>query len=99
MQLAVREIRLYGVENFQIARRLRAMIDNLMQVLPQRRRPALAQELMLLDRAIETCYAFPEDRVLARTPDPQGLGGPRGFALDCRAQGALHPDQFVLAKP
>jgi len=99
VQLAVREIRLYGVENFQIARRLRAMIDNLMQVLPQRRQPALAQELMLLDRAIETCYAFPEDRVLARTPDPQGLGAPRGFALDHPTQGALHPDHFVLAKP
>jgi len=75
VQLSFREIRLYGAENFQIARRLRAMIDNLMQVLPERRRPALAQELMLLDRAIDVCYPFPEDRVVARIPDLQGLGG------------------------
>ena len=42
VKLAFREIRLYGAENFQIARRLRAMIDNLMKTLPESRRPALA---------------------------------------------------------
>jgi uncharacterized membrane protein len=38
VQLAFREIRLYGAENFQIARRLRAMLDNLMKTLPESRR-------------------------------------------------------------
>ena len=50
--LTFREIRHYGAENFQIARRLRAMIDNLVQTLPENRRPALRQELDLLDRTI-----------------------------------------------
>jgi uncharacterized membrane protein len=75
LQLAFSELRLYGTENFQVARRLRAMINNLMQALPESRRPSLRIELELLDRSIEQNYLFPEDRALARTPDMQGLGG------------------------
>ncbi len=75
VQLSFREIRLYGAENFQIARRLRAMIDNLMETLPERRRPPLLQELDLLDRTIEKLYVLPEDAALARIPDTQGMGG------------------------
>jgi len=75
VQLAFREIRLYGAENFQIARRLRAMVDNLVATLPESRRPALRQELELLDRTIENLYILPEDMALARISDTQGLGG------------------------
>ena len=78
VQLAFREIRLYGAENFQIARRLRAMIDNLLATLPESRRPALRQELDLLDRTIEKLYILPEDIALARIADSQGLGGASG---------------------
>ena len=80
MQLACREIRLYGAENFQIARRLRAMIDNLVKTLPESRRPALRQERDLLDRTIERLYVLPEDLALARISDSQGLGGSSGAA-------------------
>jgi uncharacterized membrane protein len=78
VQLTFSEIRLYGAENFQIARRLRAMIENLATTLPEYRRPALRSELDLLDRAIEKLYALPEDMALARVPDSQGLGGASG---------------------
>jgi uncharacterized membrane protein len=64
--LAFSEIRFYGAENMQIARRLRAMIVNLADTLPAQRHPALHQELNLLDLA------------LARIPDSQGLGGSSG---------------------
>ena len=57
VQLAFREIRLYGAENFQIARRLRAMIDNLMKTLPESRRPALRLELDLLDRTRSSTFS------------------------------------------
>jgi len=79
VQLAFREIRLYGAENFQVARRLRAMVDNLVKILPESRRPALRVELDLLDRTIEKLYTLPEDLVVARTPDTQGLGGSSGI--------------------
>lgn len=75
VQLACREIRLYGAENFQIARRMRAMINNLIETLPESRRPTLREELDLLDRSIRSLYSLPEDLALARIPDTQGLGG------------------------
>jgi uncharacterized membrane protein len=78
VQLACREIRFYGAENFQIARRLRAMIENLIANLPESRRPALRQELDLLDRTIDSLYILPEDIALARVSDTQGLGGSSG---------------------
>ena len=78
VQLACREIRLYGAENFQIARRLRAMIENLVATLPKSRHPALRQELELLDRTIEKLYPLPQDLVVARIADTQGLGGSSG---------------------
>ncbi len=75
VNLACNEIRQYGAENAQIARRMRAMLENLMQTLPERRVPALRHELDLLDRTLEKVYLLPEDLALARIPDSQGLGG------------------------
>jgi uncharacterized membrane protein len=75
VQLSFSEIRLYGAENFQVARRLRAMIDNLVKALPESRLPALLRERDLLDQAIETLYVLQEDRALARVADAQGIGG------------------------
>ena len=69
VQLAYSEIRLDGAENFQVARRLRAMTENLIHTLPERRHTALRRELDLLDRALGTLHAFPEDLALARIPD------------------------------
>jgi uncharacterized membrane protein len=79
VHLAFSEIRFYGAENMQIARRLRAMIVNLTDVLPAQRHSALFKELELLDRAIERLYVSPEDLKLARIPDSQGLGGSSHF--------------------
>lgn len=75
VQLAVSEIRLYGAGNFQIARRLRAMMENLEASLSEARRPALRRELDLLDRTMQRLYQLPEDLALARDADLQGLGG------------------------
>jgi uncharacterized membrane protein len=70
VHLAFTEIRFYGAENMQIARRLRAMIINLTDTLPAQDHAALREELELLDRTIEKLYVLPEDRRLARIPDP-----------------------------
>jgi uncharacterized membrane protein len=74
VELSCREIRHYGAENFQVARRLRAMLENLIEVLPERRAPLLRRELDLLDQAIDRAHALPDDRILSRVPDLQGLG-------------------------
>jgi uncharacterized membrane protein len=78
VHLAFREIRACGSNNLQIARRLRAMIENLVQTLPDHRSPALLQELGLLDRDIARHFTYPEDVALARIGDSQGLGGHSG---------------------
>ena len=75
VQLTFSEIRLYGAANFQIARRVRAMIDDLVKTLPESRQPALRDELDVLDRMLERLHHLPEDLALAREPDLQGLGG------------------------
>jgi uncharacterized membrane protein len=78
VHLAFTEIRQCGAQNMQVARRLRAMIENLIQTLPKYRHPALLQELQLLDREIEKYFPYPEDLALARMGDAQGLGGASG---------------------
>lgn len=75
VKLTFSEIRFYGAENFQIARRLRAVLEYGLQVLPDFRRPALEAELALLDRRLAELYDFPEDLALAQMADSQGLGG------------------------
>ena len=75
VHISFREIRQCGAGSIQIARRLRAAIDNLIQSLPEHRHDALRVELTLLDLAIASKHPFPEDLALARIPDVQGLGG------------------------
>jgi uncharacterized membrane protein len=78
VNLAFSEIRMCGAGNIQVVRRLRAMIENLMQTLPAHRHAELESELNLLERAVRKHYAYPEDLVLAGVADVQGLGGCSG---------------------
>jgi uncharacterized membrane protein len=78
VRLAVTEIRQFGGESIQIARRLRAMLENLIQTLPESRGALLRQELSLLHRSAERFFAEPEDRLLADISDFQGVGGKNG---------------------
>jgi uncharacterized membrane protein len=78
VQLAVTEIRHFGGSSIQVARRLRAMLENLIQTLPQERTVRLRQELELLQRSAERFFRDPEDRALAEISDSQGVGGKQG---------------------
>jgi hypothetical protein len=73
--LTFNEIRLCGANNTQVARRLRSMLENLIQTLPARRHAALLEQLSLLDRDLQRHFPLPEDLALARISDSQGLGG------------------------
>jgi len=78
VHLTFTEIRSCGAQNIQIVRRLRAMIENLIQTLPKHRHAILQRELALLDQGIEKNFPLPEDVALARIADSQGLGGASG---------------------
>jgi uncharacterized membrane protein len=73
--ISCREIRACGANNLQIARRMRAMLENLLRVLPGHRQAALDEELQLLDKVLPGLYPLAEDLALARIADSQGLGG------------------------
>ena len=50
--LAVSEVRQFGAGSLQVNRRLRAMLEHLLEVLPDDRRPPLREELALLGSAV-----------------------------------------------
>ena len=75
VQVACNEIRACGAGNLQVARRMRAMLENLRRTLPEHRHAALDTELDLLDWAVQAHFSRPEELALARVPDSQGLGG------------------------
>jgi uncharacterized membrane protein len=72
--VAVTEIRLYGAATPRVTRRLQAMFEDLIQVLPAERAASLGKEMALLGRAIDRNFADPKDRILARVCDLQGFG-------------------------
>jgi uncharacterized membrane protein len=75
VQLAVTEIRHFGGQSIQVVRRLRAMLENLIETLPEGRTLWLRQELSILQRSAARCFPEPEDRALAAASDSQGVGG------------------------
>ena len=73
--LAVTEIRHYGKDSIQVARRLRAMLESLIPVVPQERAVRLREELDLLHRMVDRAFLDGEDRTRAARADSLGLGG------------------------
>ena len=76
VHLSCHEIRMCGANNVQIARRMRAMLDNLIASLPAHRHPPLEDERQRLAESLGALYRLPGDLALAQAPDSQGLGGP-----------------------
>jgi uncharacterized membrane protein len=72
--LATNEIRLFGANSIQVARRLHAMLEHLAGTLPEPRRPPLRDELAMLERAVERAFPDERDRSRAHTGDLQGIG-------------------------
>ena len=75
VMLAVSEVRQFGSGSIQVDRRLRAMLEHLIEKLPEERRPPLQKEMALLRHAIERKFEDEEDRKRANVADYQGVGG------------------------
>jgi uncharacterized membrane protein len=73
--LAASEIRQYGAGSLQVDRRLRALLDGLIEVLPEARQPPLREELRLLANAVQRGFRDEEDCKRAGVGDYQGVGG------------------------
>ena len=75
VQLATTEIRHYGRDSIQVQRRLRAMLEDLIETLQPRRAPILKEEISLLDTSLKRTFHDLADQTLAETGDMQGIGG------------------------
>ena len=73
--LAVTEVRHFGGASIQVARRLRAMLENLVQTLPDERAYVLRMELGLLEKSTRRYFPDTEDLTMAEISDFQGVGG------------------------
>ena len=76
LSLGITEIREYGASSIQVARRLRALLEELGQLVLPENRPAVEDELRRLDATVAASFANSIDLDFARSPDPQGIGGP-----------------------
>jgi uncharacterized membrane protein len=87
VRLAFDEIRLVGAGSPQVARRLRAALEDLQTVAPVVRPPPLDPRLELRDAAVRRAYTDDADVAAALVPDMQGIGsGP-----DVMSQSPLSP--------
>jgi uncharacterized membrane protein len=72
--LALDETRQYGEGSIQITRRLRALLEDLREVVPEFRRPPIDAELELVASAADRAFADRGDQLSAGARDRQGLG-------------------------
>ena len=76
LDLALTEIRHYGVDSPQIARKLRSTLLALRRHSPELRWPEIDDQLARLDASVRAAYADERDRAEAEVPDSLGLGAP-----------------------
>jgi uncharacterized membrane protein len=72
--LAFDEIRFYGASSIQVMRRMRALLQNVIEHVPPERRAAVERYLERVDKGIRRTFEDIEDRKDALEADRQGLG-------------------------
>jgi uncharacterized membrane protein len=77
--LAFEEIRHYGAGSLQVVRRMRSIVDNLLEDLPEARHPPLRRQAELLDEVTDRTFGSEAERAAAREADAQGIGSGPGF--------------------
>jgi uncharacterized membrane protein len=100
VRLGFDELRLAGAGSPQVARRLRAALEDLRTVAPPERQPPLERQLELLDAAVRRAYADDADVQAALVPDMQGIGsGPDVMSHPPRAASPTREIRRPLAAP
>lgn len=74
VRLAFDEVRLAGIASPQVARRLRAALEDLVSVAPPDRRQPLQRQLELVSAGVQEAYDRDEDAAATAVPDAQGIG-------------------------
>jgi len=76
LDLGVTEIRQYGATSVQVARRLRALLEELRGGVAPPHRAAVEAALCRLEASVAASFADDDDRSMAGVSDRQGIGGP-----------------------
>ncbi len=76
LALGIAEIRQYGASSIQVTRRLRALLQELGELVRPENRAAVDEEVRRLDTTVRATYASGIDLDEAMAPDHQGIGGP-----------------------
>ena len=77
LDLAFSEIRSYGRGSMQVMRRMKALLSDLIDALPDERVPALRGQQKRLDSTIAQSFPDIEDQLEASAEDREGLGATR----------------------
>jgi uncharacterized membrane protein len=74
LRLAFDEIRFYGAESIQVMRRMNALVNELISILPDERHPTLRAWQERIQLTIDRSFANQQDKLDASAQDRQGLG-------------------------
>ena len=77
LRLAFDEIRFYGANSVQVMRRMKALVNGLLSILPEERWPALLHWQERIKFTVERSFGDQEDKLTASAEDRQGLGTTR----------------------
>ena len=77
LSIALDETRLFGEGSIQISRRLRSLLDDLLERVPTERQAPVEAQLALLEASVRRTSSEGAEQVLAGTGDRQGVGTPR----------------------
>jgi len=77
LRLALDEICLYGASSVQVMRRMKALVAELISILPEERHSALREWQRRLQSTIDHSFANQQDKLDASAEDRQGLGSTR----------------------
>lgn len=89
LHLAFEEILSCGAKSVQVMRRMKALIADLLTVLPAERHPALKYWQQRLDASITRSFEDAEEKLSASVEDRQGLGVTRAAPKTETAQAAV----------
>jgi hypothetical protein len=81
VRLSFEEIRPRAAQCVQAARRLRACLNDLLQIAVDERREPLERQLCLLDAAIDNNGVVSRESAVWQQSDPQGIGTSRAAVL------------------
>jgi uncharacterized membrane protein len=103
LDLAFSQIRLYGATSLQVMRRMKALLNDLVEALPEQRCPAVRRQQKRLDSTIARSFQDVEDSLEASEEDREGLGATRRRSPLGRPEGPagnpplVRPDQKITS--